>query len=79
MDAYALGLRKAAKMQEDDTLDNMINERFSTWAADDIEAGEATPVEECCEYAKSKGELPLISGKQKMNGMIRNRFIHDHN
>ena len=82
MDAYALGLRKAAKMQEDGTLDKMLMERYSTWETDEmgkkIEAGTAT-LEECVEYAKAKGEPPMISGKQELYEMMRNRFIHNHN
>jgi len=82
MDAYALGLRKAAQMQEDGLMDKMLKERYSTWWTEEIgtkiEAGEAT-LEECTEYAKAKGEPPLISGKQELYEMIRNRVLHNSN
>ena len=82
MDAYALGLRKAAAMHQDGTLDGMLHERYQTWSSEEIgkkiEAGEAT-LEECAEYAKSQGEPPLISGKQELYEMIRNRFIYNAN
>ena len=82
MDAYALGLRKAAKMQEDGVLNQMLQERYLSWSTEDIgkkiEAGEAT-LEECAEYAKSRGEPPLISGKQELYEMIRNRFLYTSN
>lgn len=79
MDTYALGLRKAVKMQEEGKLDAMLTERYSTWATEDIgkkiEAGEAT-LEECAEYAKAKGEPPMISAKQELYEMIRNRHLY---
>ena len=79
MDTYALGLRKAAKMQEDGVLDEMLKERYLSWSTEDIgrkiEAGEAT-LEECAEYAKKHGEPPLVSGKQELYEMIRNRFLY---
>ena len=79
MDVYALGLRKAAKMQEDGTLDRMLKERYLSWSTEHIgkriEAGKAT-LEECTEYAKEHGEPPLESGKQELYEMIRNRFLY---
>lgn len=82
MDAYALGLRKAAKMHEDGTLGRMLKERYSTWSTEQIgkkiEADEAT-LEECAEYAKTLGEPPMISGQQELYEMIRNRFIYGTN
>lgn len=79
MDAYALGLRKAVQLQEEGKLEEMLQERYATWSTEDIgkkiEAGEAT-LEECAEYARSKGEPPLISGKQELCEMIRNRHLY---
>jgi xylose isomerase len=82
MDAYALGLRKAVKLQEEGMLEKMLQERYATWSTEDIgrkiESGEAT-LEECAEYAKSKGEPPLVSGKQELFEMIRNRHLYSSN
>jgi xylose isomerase len=59
MDTYALGLRKAAKMKEEGTMRSMMEERYLSWKTEafgqKIERGEAS-LEECAEYAKSKGE-----------------------
>jgi xylose isomerase len=80
MDAYALGLRKAAKMHQEGTLDKMLQARYASWSAEElgkkIEAGEAT-LEECAAYAKEKGEPPLISGQQELFEMIRNRHLYN--
>jgi xylose isomerase len=69
MDTYALGLRKAAKMKQDGIMRSMLSERYLSWAVDPlgpkIENGEAT-LEECVEYAKSKGQPKHISGKQEL-------------
>jgi xylose isomerase len=80
MDAYALGLRKAAKMHQEGTLEKMLQVRYASWSAEElgkkIEAGEAT-LEECAAYAKEKGEPPLISGQQELFEMIRNRHLYN--
>ena len=36
MDAYALGLRKAGKMQEDGVLNQMLQKRYLSWSTEDI-------------------------------------------
>lgn len=79
MDTYALGLRKAAKMKEAGVFKSMVAERYLTWSTEalgaKIEKGEAT-LEECVEYAKSKGEPQKLSGKQELYEMIRNGYIY---
>lgn len=79
MDTYALGLRKAAQMKEDGTLQSMVEERYSSWKAIPlgikIEKGEAT-LEECVEYAKNAGEPKKSSGKQELYEITRNRFLY---
>jgi xylose isomerase len=79
MDTYALGLRKAAKMKEGGVLKSMLTERYLSWSTDPlgskIEKGEAT-LEECVEYAKSKGEPQKTSGKQELYEMVRNRYLY---
>jgi xylose isomerase len=78
MDAYARGLRNAAKMHEEGILDNMVRERYLSFQTEDIgqkiEAGTAT-LEECDAYAKIKGEPTLVSGKQELYEIIRNQYV----
>ena len=78
MDAYAHGLRNAAKMHEDGILDKMVSDRYASFETESIgkriEAGTAT-LEECEAYAKKKGEPKLISSKQELYEMIRNRYV----
>lgn len=79
MDTYALGLRKAAKMMEDGTIKNMLKERYISFEKEaigqKIENGTAS-LEECAEYAKSKGEPDKISAKQELFEIIRNRVVY---
>jgi xylose isomerase len=79
MDTYALGLRKAAKMKVDGVIASMLTERYLSWSVDPlgckIERGEAT-LEDCVEFAKSKGTPRQISGKQELYEMIRNGYIY---
>lgn len=79
MDTYALGLRKAAKMKEDGSIRSMLEERYLSWKTESIgqkiEKGE-TSLEECAEYAKSKGEPKKISAKQELFESVRNRFVY---
>ncbi|KAL7581597.1 hypothetical protein ACA910_022154 [Epithemia clementina (nom. ined.)] len=79
MDCYALGLRKAAKMEADGEMRRMLDERYLSWKAEalgqKIAEGKAT-LEECVEYAKSKGEPELKSGRQEAFEIIRNRYLY---
>jgi xylose isomerase len=80
MDTYALGLRKAAKMKEEGTMKSMMEERYLSWKMEaigrNIEQGEAT-LEECAQYAKSKGEPKKTSGKQELFELVRNRYLYE--
>mmetsp|Transcript_38154 Transcript_38154/g.46543 ORF Transcript_38154/g.46543 Transcript_38154/m.46543 type:complete len:443 (+) Transcript_38154:80-1408(+) len=77
MDAYALGLRKAAAMVEEGQLSGMVGERYASWETQmgvNIQEGKAT-LEECEEYAKSQGEPKLTSAKQELFEMVRNGYL----
>jgi xylose isomerase len=80
MDTYALGLRKAAKMKEEGTMKSMMEERYLSWKTETIgkkiEQGKAT-LEECAQYAKSKGEPKKTSGKQELFELVRNRYLYE--
>lgn len=79
MDTYAAGLRRAAQMKQEGTIRSMLDQRYLSWKTEEmgqkIEKGEAT-LEECAEYAKSKGEPTKTSGKQELYEMIRNRHVY---
>lgn len=78
MDAYARGLRNAAKMHEHGVLDTMRRERYLSFETEEIgnkiEAGTAT-LEECEAYAREMGEPKLTSGKQELYEIIRNQYV----
>lgn len=89
MDCYAQGLRKAAQMQQDGILANMLKQRYMSWNSSEeqedgggtissigerIEQGKAS-LEECAEYAKQHGEPKVVSGKQELFEIVRNRYI----
>jgi xylose isomerase len=82
MDCYALGLRKAAAMQEEGLLRQMIDTRYATWINEAlgqrVEEGKAT-LEECSEYAKAQGEPKLESGRQELFEIVRNRHLYSNN
>lgn len=79
MDTYAAGLRRAAKMKEDGTIQTMLEERYRSWKTQGlgqkIEKGEAT-LEECAAYAKSQTEPTKISAQQELYEMVRNRQVY---
>lgn len=66
MDAFARGLRIAAKMKEDGLLEKMVNDRYKTFEKNklgrDIESGKAT-FEQCEKFAMKQGEPKQHSGK----------------
>lgn len=81
MDCYALGLRRAAALHEEGMLKQMLQQRYLSWSdgiGKKIENGEAT-LEECAEYAKSKGEPALVSGRQELYEVVRNRNLYPTN
>jgi xylose isomerase len=78
MDAFARGLRVAAKMIEDGALQNLVNERYSSWNSDlgkRIEAGQ-TNFSELESYILKKGEVAQnSSGRQELLENIFNRYL----
>jgi xylose isomerase len=82
MDCYALGLRKAAAMEQAGTMRSMVEERYLSWKADElgikISEGKAT-LEECVAYAKREGEPTMQSGQQELYEMVRNRTLYPGN
>jgi xylose isomerase len=78
MDAYALGLIKAAAIIEDGRIDSFINERYASYESGigaKIRAGEAT-LEELSEYAEKLGKPALpSSGRQEYLESIVNSVL----
>jgi xylose isomerase len=66
MDAFARGLRIAAKMHKDGLLEKMVNDRYATFKSNKlgkaVESGKAT-FEQLEKYAMKQGEPKCISGK----------------
>lgn len=79
MDNYARGLRAAAKMIEDGTLDGIVKTRYdgfkSTAIGKKIASGKATLAEMAAHAAKS-AEPPLISGKHEKCESVFNAFAY---
>ena len=79
MDTYAQGLRAAIQMKEDGIMQSMLDERYLSWNTESIgsriESGEAT-LEECVEYALTRGEPKKVSGKQELFEIVRNRYVY---
>lgn len=76
MDAFALGLLKAAKLIEDGRIDSFIAERYSSYNSAigaKIRSGEAT-LEELAAYAEEMGAPALPgSGRQEyLEGVVNN-------
>ena len=76
MDTFALGLIKAAKMIENQTIDNFINERYSSFTKGiglKIRNDE-TNLEELAKYAENLGspELPGSGKQEYLEGVINN-------
>lgn len=79
MDAFALGLRMAAKIVEDGRLDAFVRERYSSYQSGigaDIVAGRAT-MEQLEQYALQKGEVvaSVSSGRQEYLENILNSIL----
>ena len=78
MDAFALGLLKAAKIIEDGRIDGFIAERYSSYNSSigaKIRSGEAT-LEELAAYAEEMGAPTLPgSGRQEYLESIVNRIM----
>ena len=79
MDAFALGLIKAAEIIEDGRIDEFVRERYASYANTDIgrkiRAGEAT-LEECAAIAVKNGAPALPgSGKQEYLESVVNSIL----
>jgi xylose isomerase len=78
MDAFAWGLKIAAKIRQDGVLRNFVNQRYASWDSgigQKIETKQAT-FEDLEKYMLEKGEAAAnVSGRQEMLENIINRYI----
>jgi len=77
MDVFARGLKNAAKMIEDKTLQNAVDNRYSGWSGNlgsKIEDGKVG-FEELEAYILEHGEPELQSGRQEMLENLLNSYI----
>lgn len=78
MDAFARGLKIAAAMRKDGTLEKMLKERYSSWDSGvgaEVEAGKAS-FKTLEKYMLEKGEAaPVSSGRQEMIENIINMYL----
>ena len=77
MDAFARGLRTAAKLWEDKALENVISERYAGWETDlgkKIEAGGLT-LEDLEKHALAADEPTPPSGRQELVENILNDYL----
>ncbi len=77
MDAFARGLKSAAKMLEDKTFEKFIKERYTKWDEElgqKIEKG-TIGFEELEQYTLEHGEPKIQSGRQEMLENILNEYI----
>ncbi|MCB0336662.1 MAG: xylose isomerase, partial [Bdellovibrionales bacterium] len=78
MDAFARGLKIAAKIRQEGTLNQMLRDRYSSWSSalgQQVEAGN-TGLAELEQYMLEKGEVDrLASGRQELIENIINDYI----
>ncbi|KAI8485439.1 hypothetical protein Bbelb_368020 [Branchiostoma belcheri] len=77
MDAFARGLKSAAKVLQEGVLTRLVKERylsFSSGIGAKIAKGTAT-MEECEDYIMQKGEPKAASGKQEKFEAILNHYV----
>jgi len=77
MDAFARGLKIAARLLKDKVLDNAIKQRYAGWNSKlgkDIEGGRMN-FEKLEKYALKNGEPTLKSGRQELLENILNEYI----
>jgi len=77
MDVFARGLKNAAKMIEDKTLQNAVDQRYSGWNQElgsKVE-GKKIGFEELEAYILENGEPELQSGRQEMLENLLNDYI----
>lgn len=77
MDAFAFGLKVAAKLIEDRALDEFKDKRYEGWKSDlghDIESGNKT-LSDLFEFTEKNGEPSVQSGRQERLENILNDYI----
>src|SRR5205823_5556964 len=78
MDAFALGLKVAAKMRADGVLKDFVKQRYASWDGGigaKIEAGQVG-LAELEQYMLDKGDAAKnVSGRQELLENIINRYI----
>jgi xylose isomerase len=78
MDAFAVGLKLAAKIRADKSLSDVVRKRYASWdegIGQRIESGQAK-FEDLEAYMLAKGEVAAnVSGRQEMLENMFNRFI----
>ena len=78
MDAFAVGLKLAAKIRADGVLRDFVKERYASWDAGigkQIEGGQAK-FEDLEKYMLDRGDAAAnVSGRQEMLENIINRYI----
>lgn len=77
MDAFARGLKNAARLIQDQVLDTFIKERYSGWDSDlgrKIEGGQVG-FEELEKYVLEHGEPKIRSGRQELIENVLNEYI----
>ena len=79
MDAFAHGLKIAAKIRADGVLSDFVKQRYASWdhgIGQQVEAGKAT-FADLEKYILAKGDAaPNVSGRQEMLENIINRYLH---
>jgi xylose isomerase len=77
MDAFARGLKNAAKMMKDKVLENAINERYKEWAGELGAKIESRKVgfDELESYILEHGEPEVQSGRQELLENLLNDYI----
>jgi len=71
MDAWALGLKNAARMREQGITINDVKKRYSSWdeglgAKIEASGGDGVTLEDLRQYVQDNGEPKVVSGKQEM-------------
>ena len=79
MDAFALGLKKAAQLIESQTIPKMVAARYASFDSGfgkKIENGEVT-LEDCHAFIEKNGlPVKIESGQQEAYELVFNRLIH---
>jgi xylose isomerase len=78
MDAFAMGLKLAARIRKDGVLKDFVKQRYASWDAGigaKVESGQAK-FEDLEKYMLEKGDVaPNTSGRQEMLENIINRYV----